>query len=78
MNLARCKCPGVLPGERWRHRQTRALVRIEVRLLGLLSFSVLREGRWLQCRHVWDEEQFRQEFERHDLICAVLGDRVDD
>lgn len=53
----------MIPGERWRHRQTGELVRIEVQLLGLLSFSILRNGRWTMCRHLWDVDQFRQEFE---------------
>jgi len=59
----------MLPGERWRHRQTRELVRIEVQLLGLLSFSILRDGKWTMCRHPWDENQFREEFE---LVCPEI------
>jgi len=64
----------VLPGERWRNRQTGELVRIEVRLLGLLSFSVFRDGRWYMCRHIWDEEQFREEFELQARAGSEFGD----
>ena len=63
----------MLPGERWRNRQTGELVRIEVQFLGLLSFSVLREGRWYMCRHLWDAEQFRNEFELLPTPKATLG-----
>lgn len=62
------------PGEQWRHRQTGELVRIEVRDFGLLSFSVLRDGEWMMCRHVWDEEQFRQEFELQSVTSRPLDD----
>lgn len=52
----------MIAGEQWRHRKTGDLVRIEVHLLGLLSFSVYRDGRWRMCRHIWLEEHFRKEF----------------
>lgn len=61
----------MLPGERWKNRRTGELVRIEVQAFGLLSFSVLRDGEWQMCRHVWDAEQFRKEF----VIVPAVGRR---
>lgn len=49
-------------GERWRNRKTGEVVRVEVYLAGLLSFSVYRDGQWYMCRSLWDEAQFKSAF----------------
>lgn len=51
------------PGDQWRHRKTRETVRIEVFEFGFLSFSILRDGRWFRSQGIWDEAQFKKEFE---------------
>lgn len=54
-------------GELWQHRISGQIARIEMSRLGLLSFSVLRDGQWVMCQHVWDEKQFRAKFEQKHL-----------
>lgn len=56
---------GMQAGEQWRNRKTLDLVRVEVAEFGMVSFSVLQGKRWLMCPFLWDEEQFRIEFEPH-------------
>ena len=52
------------PGEFWQHRKDRTVVRIEMALEGLLSFSILRGKQWVMCQHIWDEDEFRTKFKR--------------
>lgn len=47
----------------WRHLETREVVRVDRSLGGLLTFSIYRKGRWVLCRNLWDEVEFRQKFE---------------
>ncbi len=51
------------PGDQWRHRKTQETVRIEVCEFGFLSFSILREGRWFRSQSLWDEAEFKRQFE---------------
>lgn len=51
-------------GELWQHRLTGEVVRIEMRLAGLLSFSILRGEHWIMCPHIWDKRDFDRKFRR--------------
>lgn len=68
------------PGELWQHRKTRAVVRIEARRGGLLSFSIRQGKEWKMNPHVWVEEDFLKEFEaltpRRSDYETVLGGKV--
>jgi hypothetical protein len=51
------------PGDQWRHRKTRETVKIDVYEFGFLSISILREGRWFRSQSLWDETEFKRQFE---------------
>ncbi len=52
----------VRPGEFWQHNKSHAIVRVERERGGILSFSILRQGKWVLCQNIWDSEQFAQKF----------------
>lgn len=54
----------MVPGDTWRHRQTKEIVRIEIFEFGFLSFSILRGGRWFKSASLWDEAEFVAKFEK--------------
>lgn len=62
------------PGDIFQHNTTHEIVRVEEERGGLLSFSVLRQGKWQMCPNVWDSEEFELKFTKLHLR-EVLGDR---
>jgi len=64
------------PGDFWQHNKTHEIVRVEEELGGLLSFSILRKGKWQMCPNVWDLEEFEQKFTKLHLR-QVLDERTE-